>query len=169
MNTRANLDNESYIRADRMRYTKNSASSLFCYLAILLDVFYFVSIYESDVGSWYYRILTGSSIVYNLLFMLLVFLASEGVKNYKKNYSYVLFLIGALQIGRIFVLPLQAMNATSVVSGQTVAVMGAFQGVRVIAYLALSALCLFAAALINLKKCALMHRHSLAVAQTEVN
>lgn len=155
------LSEDKYIRADRMKYTKNSKSSLFCYLAIILDVFYFVNIYESDIGNWYYQILTGSSIVYNLLFMLFVFLAGEGVKNYKKNYSYILFFTGALQIARIFLLPMQAMNATSVSNGQTVPVMSSWQGTRAIAWLVLSAVCLFLAALINLKKCAMLTKHAL--------
>ena len=89
--------NEREIRLDRMRYVKNTASSRLCYLAILLNVLYFVSIYKSDVGSWYYQILIGASIVYNLLFILMVFLSSEGVKNYQKNYSWLLFAVGILQ------------------------------------------------------------------------
>ena len=51
------------IRLDRMRYIKNTSSSRLCYLAILLDVLYFISIYKSDVASWYYQILVGGSIV----------------------------------------------------------------------------------------------------------
>ena len=66
------------IRLDRMRYTKNSLSSSLTYLAILFDVLYFVSIYESDVGNWYYNHVIGISVVYNLLFMLIAFLSSEG-------------------------------------------------------------------------------------------
>ena len=97
--------NDNEIRLDRMRYVKNTASSRLCYLAILLNVFYFVSIYKSDVGSWYYQILIGASIVYNLLFMLMAFLASEGVKSYQASYSKLLYGLSAGQmadrIGRI--------------------------------------------------------------------
>ena len=75
--------NDREIRTDRMRYVKNTVSSRLCILGIVLNVLYFISIYKSDVGSWYYQILVGGSIVYNLLFMLITFLASEGVKNYK--------------------------------------------------------------------------------------
>ena len=82
--------NDQMIKQDRMRYIKNTTSSRLCYLAILLNVLYFVSIYKSDVGSWYYQILVGGSIVYNLLFMLMAFLASEGVKNYQEKFSYLL-------------------------------------------------------------------------------
>ena len=71
------LDNPKTIKLDRMRYAKNTFSSRLTYLAILFNVLYFVSIYGSDVGSWYYQILIGASIVYNLVFMLVAFLASD--------------------------------------------------------------------------------------------
>ena len=64
------MNDENLIRRDRMRFIKNSQSANLCYLAILLNVFYFVSIYKSDVGTYYYNILIGVSIVYNLIFML---------------------------------------------------------------------------------------------------
>ena len=64
---------------DRMRYIKNKTSSNLTILAILFDVFYFVNLYRSDVGDYYYTILIGASIIYNLIFLLAAFLASEGV------------------------------------------------------------------------------------------
>lgn len=76
---------DALIQKDRMRYIKNKLSSNLCLLAILLDVFFFVSIYKSDVSTYYYNILVGGSIIYNLLFMLLAFLSSEGVKEYSEN------------------------------------------------------------------------------------
>ena len=151
--------NDNEIRLDRMRYVKNTASSRLCYLAILLNVFYFVSIYKSDVGSWYYQILIGASIVYNLLFMLMAFLSSEGVKNYQASYSKLLYALGAGQIARIFILPLQAHQAMVKVGGAEVAVMGDGQFIRVIIYLAGSAACLLAAGLINQRKCAALAGH----------
>ena len=79
------MNDEQTIARDRMRFIKNSQSANLCYLGILLNVFYFISIYKSDVGTYYYNILIGASIVYNLIFMLAVFLSSEAVKNYNKN------------------------------------------------------------------------------------
>ena len=151
--------NEQEIRLDRMRYVKNTASSRLCYLAILLNVFYFVSIYKSDVGSWYYQILIGASIVYNLLFMLMAFLASEGVKNYQASYSWLLYFLGAGQIVRIFILPLQAHQALVKIGGAETAVMGNGQFIRVIIYLAGSAACLLAAGVINQSKCTALAGH----------
>ncbi|MBR6966748.1 MAG: hypothetical protein IKH81_06665 [Clostridia bacterium] len=151
--------NDREIRMDRMRYVKNTSSSRLCYLAILLNVLYFVSIYKSDVGSWYYQILVGGSIVYNLLFMLMAFLASEGVKNYQKNFSWLLYVLGALQIARIFILPMQAHQAMIKIGSEEVAVMQTAQFIRCIIYLAGSAACLIAAALINQRKADALAKH----------
>ena len=73
------ITEENRIRRDRMRFIKNSLSSNLALLGILFDVFYFVNIYQSDVDVYYYNILIGASIVYNLIFMLAVFLSSEAV------------------------------------------------------------------------------------------
>ena len=67
------------IKLDRMRYTKNTTSSRLALLAIVFDVLFFISIYKSNVGTWYYNILMGASIIYNLVFMLATFLSSESV------------------------------------------------------------------------------------------
>lgn len=143
------MNEEKTIRLDRMRYAKNTLSANLCYLAILFDVFYFVSIYNSDVGSWYYKILIGASILYNLIFMLISFLASEGIKNYKIQFAYVLAALGIGQIIRIFILPAQAHAATVTIQEQAVQVMGDGQFFRVVLYLCLSAACLIGAAVVG--------------------
>ena len=151
--------NDRELKLDRMRYVKNTTSSRLCYVAILLNVLYFVSIYKSDVGSWYYQILVGGSIVYNLLFMLITFLASEGVKSYQKSFVWPLFILGALQICRIFLLPTQAHQATVKVGGDEITVMQTAQYVHCIIYLAGSAACLFLAGWINQQKATALQRH----------
>ncbi len=150
---------ERTIQRDRMRFIKNTLSSNLAILGILFDVFYFVSIYQSDVDTWYYSILIGGSIVYNLVFMLAVFLSSEGVKNYKKNYSYILGALGVLQIVRIFIIPMKAHAATTLVNGETVSVMQDGQFFRVSAYLVISAACLAAAAVVNFIRCRELSEH----------
>ena len=155
--------NDRNIRTDRMRYVKNTSSSRLCYLAILLNVLYFISIYKSDVGSWYYQILVGGSIVYNLLFMLMTFLASEGVKNYQKNFSWLLYGLGILQAARIFILPMQAHQAVIKLGSVETTVMQTPQFIRCIVYLAGSAACLVAAAVINQRKSAALARHTGAI------
>ena len=144
------MNEEKTIRLDRMRYTKNTLSSGLALLAILFDVFFFISIYESDVGSWYYNILTGASILYNLIFMLAAFLSSEGVKNYKIGYAYVMIVLAVIQIVRIFIYPMRAHAAVVTIQGQAVTVMETGQFTRVVLYLVLSAACLLAGAIIGI-------------------
>ena len=153
------ISEERTIQRDRMRFIKNSLSSSLAILGILFDVLYFVSIYQSDVDVYYYNILIGASIVYNLVFMLAVFLSSEGVKNYKKNYSYLLAVIGALQIVRIFIIPMRAHAATPLVNGEPVIVMQGGQFTYVVACLVLSAACLIASAAVNFVRCRELSEH----------
>ena len=147
-----NLENEAIIKKDRLRFTKNKLSANLVLLAIVFNAFYFVSIYKSDVGSYYYKLIIGVSVVYNLLFMLAAFLSSEGVKSYKMNYSYGLLLLGIGQIVRIFILPTAAKGATVSLNGVDEAVMGNAQFARVCVYLIISAVLCVAAAVINISK-----------------
>ena len=145
------------ITRDRMRFIKNSLSSNLALLAILFDVFYFVSIYQSDVDVYYYNYLIGLSIVYNLVFMLAVFLSSEGVKNYKRNYSYLLAAVGVFQIVRIFILPMDAHNTTY--GSNNTLVMSDTQFTVEVAFLVVSAVCLLASAVVNFVKCTALEAH----------
>lgn len=147
------------IQRDRMRFIKNSLSANLALLGILFNVFYFISICKSDVGTWYYTILIGASIVYNLVFMLAVFLSSEGVKNYKQGYSYLLAALGVFQIVRIFIIPARAHAAETLINGETTLVMQDGQFYRVTAYLVISAVCLIASAAVNLIRCRELAEH----------
>ena len=147
-----NMDEQKRISLDRMRYTKNTLSSSLALCAIAFNVLYFVSIYESDVGSWYYTMLTGASIVYNLLFMLMAFLASEGVKSYRIGYAYLLLAIGAGQIARIFILPMMAYRATIAIKKVSYPVMETPQFAWVVLCLILSAVCCLAGGVIGVSR-----------------
>lgn len=153
------MNEDRFTEIDRLRYTKNSTSSRLAILAILFDVFFFVSIYKSNVESYYYNILIGASILYNLVFMLAAFLASEGVKNYRAQHSYLLIVLGIIQIVRIFIIPMRAHSATIKSGDVETVVMGNAQFIRVVAYLIVSAVCCFASAIINLKKSRLLVSH----------
>lgn len=150
---------ERTIQRDRMRFIKNSLSSNLAILGILFNVFYFVSLYKSDVGTYYYNYLIGISIVYNLVFMLAVFLSSEGVKNYKRNYSYLLAVIGVVQIVRIFIIPVQAHSTSTIVNGESVVVMQDAQFIRILVYLIISAVCLIGSAVVNFIRCSELEAH----------
>lgn len=157
------MNEELTIKRDRMRFTKNTLSSTLVILAIVFDVFYFINIYKSDVGrnvgNFYYQSRIGISIVYNLVFMLAAFLSSEGVKNYKKNYCWLLLAIGALQIVRIFILPAQASAAEVTIGGVTTKVMDGAQHLRVTIYLLLSAAGCIAGGVIGLIRCKELSEH----------
>ena len=163
------MNEEEYIRKDRLRFTKNTLASTFAILAIVFDVLYFLNIYKSDVnhnvGDFYYQIRIGGSIILNLLFMLAAFLASEGIKNYKKSYGYVLAVLGVIQIVRIFILPMQAHSTEVTVAGVTSKVMETGQFITVIIYLVLSAVCCFAAAYVGIKKSNELEAHMASLAK----
>ncbi|MBR0313148.1 MAG: hypothetical protein IJQ98_12235 [Oscillospiraceae bacterium] len=153
------MNEEKSIQLDRMRYTKNTLSANLALLAIFFNVCFFISIYESDVGSWYYNILVGASILYNLIFMLAAFLSSEGIKNYKASYGYMMIVLGVIQLFRITIYPMKAYNAVVTIQEQSVAVMSQGQYMRVMLYLALSAACLFAGAVIGISRSRALAAH----------
>ncbi|MBQ4512504.1 MAG: hypothetical protein II969_05890 [Anaerolineaceae bacterium] len=157
------MNEEEYIRKDRMRFTKNSLASTLAIVSIVFDVLYFLNIYSSDinnnVGNFYYQIRIGASIILNLLFMLAAFLSSEGIKNYKSEYGYVMIILGIIQVVRIFILPMQAHAAEVTVGGVTSKVMGNAQFITVIIYLVLSALAMFAGAYIGIKRSKELQAH----------
>ena len=138
-------------KKDRMRFTKNTFSSTLCYLAILFNVFYFVSIYSSDVGN-YYSYTIGLSVVYNLLFLLFAFLCSEGVKNYNKIMSVVLIVLGVFQVGRIFYIPMKSHATVVSLDGVETVVMGDKQFTFVVIWLALSAAACIASGVVGIIK-----------------
>ena len=160
------MNDDKQIRLDRMRYTKNTLASTLAILSILFDVFFFISIYESNVASWYYNILIGASILYNLIFLLAAFLSSEGIKNYKISYSYLMIALGIGQIIRIFIYPVRAHAATVTIQEQAVTVMENPQFIRCVLYLVISAACLFVGAFVGMTRSKQLKAHlqSLGVA-----
>ena len=160
------MNDDKQVRLDRMRYTKNTLASGLALLSILFDVFFFISIYESNVGSWYYNILIGASILYNLIFLLAAFLSSEGIKNYKIGYSYLMIALGIGQIIRIFIYPVRAHAASVTIQEQAVTVMENPQFIRCVLYLVISAACLFVGAFVGMTRSKQLKAHlqSLGVA-----
>lgn len=160
------MNDDKQVRLDRMRYTKNTLASGLALLSILFDVFFFISIYESNVGSWYYNILIGASILYNLIFLLAAFLSSEGIKNYKIGYSYLMIALGIGQVVRIFIYPVRAHGASVTIQEQAVTVMENPQFIRCVLYLLISAACLFVGAFVGMTRSKQLKAHlqSLGVA-----
>ena len=139
------------IKKDRLRYTKNTKSSTFALLAIVFNVFYFVSIYSSDVGNFYYSKTIGFSVICNLLFLLFTFLCSEGVKNYKISYSIILIVLGTFQIVRIFGIPMSAHNRIITLESAEIRVMESSQFTWVCLCLVISAIACFISAAIGIR------------------
>ena len=145
-------ENIKNIKKDRLRYTKNTLSSSMTYIAILFNVFYFVSIYQTDIGNYYYNIETGVSVLCNLVFLLVAFLASEGLKNYKLGYAYVILGIGIIQIMRIWGIPMTAHNTMVKLGEEEVLVMDDSQFNYVLICLIVSAAACFIAGIAGLYK-----------------
>ena len=152
---------DALIKKDRLRFTKNKMSSTLIILAIVANALYFVSIYRSDVGSYYYKIFIGASVVYNLVFMLAAFLASEGVKNYKMSYAYVSIVLGILQIARIFYLPAEAHNTPNPMVGfENEMVMSGEQFTYVTICLCVSAVLLVCAGIVGIMKTTTLNNYN---------
>ena len=143
------MQSDLYIKRDRMRYTKDGLSSGLVLLAIVFNVLYFVSIYQTDIGLYYYNWVIGASVVYNLLFLLIAFLASQGVKSRKDGYGLTLTVIGLMQIVRIFYLPANARATIIELGTESVEAMSAGQHTYVVVCLIASAVCCVAAAVIS--------------------
>lgn len=146
------INNEALIKRDRLRFTKNKLSANLTLLAIVFNALYFISLYSTDIGTYYYNVMIGVSVVYNLLFMLIAFLCSEGVKSYKLGYSFVLMAIGAGQLVRIFIMPMQAKNAQVEVGGVNKPAMDDGQFIWILICLVASAALCVIAGIINFFK-----------------
>ncbi len=112
---------EKQTKLDRMRYTNDSLSSTMVILAIVLNVLFYVGIYQCDhithkaePSFFYYSWTIGASVIYNLLFLLFCFLASVGVKGRKEGYTVPLLLVGAMQFVRVFYIPAIATGKPSI-------------------------------------------------------
>ena len=147
------------IKKDRLRYTKNKLSANLAYLAILFDVLYFVSIYSSDVDTYYYTITIGFSVLYNLVFLLTAFLSSEGVKNYKVNYSWIIMVVGVLQFVRILGIPRMAHSTVLTLDGVDTIVMGDKQFAYVVICLIISGVACIASGIAGVYKATVLNNY----------
>ena len=147
------------IKKDRLLYTQNKISSNLTYLGIVFGVLYFVSIYQSDVNNYYYTFNIGLSVIYNLMFLLIAFLSSEGLKNYKISYAYLVIAVGIMQIVRIWGIPMDAHKTLTTVEGVVRLVMedGQFQYCCIM--LIVSAVCCILAGVIGIYKTVMLNNY----------
>ncbi|MBR2826313.1 MAG: hypothetical protein IKE78_02250 [Erysipelotrichaceae bacterium] len=146
------------IKLDRMRYVKDSGPSNLAILAVVFDILYFVLIYKIN-NEFFYNYSIGASVVINLLFMLFGFWCSIEVKNYHGKFGYLMIALGIVQIIRIFVYPMSAHGAVTVVDGNNVQVMTNAQFISSIVYLVVSAACMVFGGLMSMKNSKTLQNH----------
>ena len=49
--------NDAVAKLDRMRYNKNKAAANLALLSIVFNALYFVCVYKTDVGTYFYKIM----------------------------------------------------------------------------------------------------------------
>lgn len=89
---------------EKMRYNNNSLSHKLGYCAIISSVIGAFLALNSIAPSDIFTVL---KVLMNILVLLIGFLATEKVKVYKKEYSYVMYTLGGVCIARLFWVPLQ--------------------------------------------------------------
>ena len=102
------LYSQEEIKTDIMRYKTNGLSLWLCVLSIVFNVAMFLIIYTSRSCTPNFEL--GLDLLVNVIFMLAAFLAAEKTKAYNKQAGFVAMGIGAIQIIRIFWLPLKYFN-----------------------------------------------------------
>ncbi len=157
------MTSQNIINTDIYRYKRNKLASGLALLGLFIECLYFMLFYGINYST-YSNVLIGGTIILNLLILLSVFLASEGVKAYNKKFCIVLLVVGIIQIARIFIYPLDLIRGgetlfASTASESTVVLYHcryfgvnlemAEVGAVLIVYLVLSAACLLASALIG--------------------
>jgi len=134
------------IQNDIMRYKKNKFAANLALIGLACGCLYFLILYaQVKNNNFYYTWEIAFDVIYNLFFLLFVFLFSEQVKNYKRKMFPFQLIIGILQIARIFWLPLKGI--TNMNGDVTVITSGTFVAMTVC--LAASGACIIASAIIG--------------------
>lgn len=144
--------NQVIISHDIMRYKKNKWAQMLALLGLVFNCLYFMLLYAYTHD--HFRTITiGFSVILTLVVLLTVFLSSENVKNYNRVYSYVLLVVAAFQILRIFGYPLYGLNHKILTAGYfgfyPTADQSWVEFVILLVYLLASAACLVASAVIG--------------------
>lgn len=86
---------------EKKKYKNDTLAYILVLLGIVFNCFSFIKLYEQN-SQFFYDYRMAFSVLYNLIFMLAVFLTAENVKKYHRSYAIVAIVIGALQFLRIF-------------------------------------------------------------------
>lgn len=136
------------LNGDRMRYQTNKSSFWLCIIAVIFNVASLINIYENKTIEP--DVYIGLDILINIVIMLVGFWGAEKTKTYKRYWSYILIVFGLIQILRIFVVPLKFF-----IVGQMT-----FKNFMLnVCFLVLSAVALFASAVICFIKSTVLKAH----------
>lgn len=102
------LSEKRKISYDMMHYNGNKSSFWFILLAIALNIAMFIIVYRAVIGksSDLGNVQLGLDLIINVVFMLVAFLAAEKTKRYSKEWGIISFVLGGIQVARIFWIPL---------------------------------------------------------------
>lgn len=163
------------LERDIMRYKTNKLPRMLALLSLVFNCLYFMLFYSvNDTHFYDYEI--GFSVILTLVVLLVVFLSSEGIKNYSKTYCYVVLVIAAFQILRIFGYPLDGLKNDMFVStastggyfGYYPTSSGVYFAIFVI-YLVASAACLIASGVFGLIQASRLEAYLKKVQNGEVD
>lgn len=164
------MDSKKIIKDDILCYKKNKFASMFALLGLVFTALYFTLLYSVN-NTFFYTIYMGLSVIVTLILLLVAFLSSESVKNYRKTYCIVLLVLAALNIGRIFFYPLNGLKEKAFegsVYFWTKMPNGAIFSFLVI-YLVASAACYVAAAVFGYLYAVRLEKHLKAVESGKVD
>ena len=139
-----------------MRYQTDRFSSALCLVAIALNACFLISIYSNK--NFTPDIQLGADVLFNIIFMMVVFLISEKVKIYSISANLAAFALGGVQLLRTGWLPEKYLAAGSMIdSVRLIAEFNVYY--LIVSWLHLSALCLAAAGVIGFIKSARLRAH----------
>ena len=110
-----------YVSIEKLKYRNDGLSYALILLGLAVNVVYFILLYQNN-NNFFYSLNVGFSIIYNLLFMLFIFLCAENIKKYNCKYAYLSIAFGIMQFVRIFKYPKQALNAGGLEQSQYVVI-----------------------------------------------
>ena len=171
----------SLVKADISRFKKNKLGANLALLGLVFECLYFMLIYgikvarqEDGAYTKFCSIDIGISVILTLVILLVSFLSSEGVKGYNKKFSIVLLVLAVAQIAKIFWLPLYGFQQ-GILTVNYFGLEAGTPGVNgiefaiLIVYLAASAACFVASAVISYIRCMQLEKHVKAVDAGEVD
>jgi hypothetical protein len=163
------------VQDDILIYKKNKLASTFAILGLVFNCLYFCLLY-GFTNVYFSTIQLGISVIVTLVTLLVTFLASESIKNYKKQYVIVLCVLAAVQILRIFGIPLEAL--TNDITKEATAFTTRYFGISIssqvsftlcVIYLVASAACLVTSAVIGYIQIVKLERHRSMVESGQIS